>query len=81
MRNLFKIFRRDPKVKKVSFGNDAVRTFIYEKESEEPTPIIQRQSFTDPIDIAEGGITKLSMVETNKQTATRWYDETQSKPV
>lgn len=34
--------------KRVSFGNDAVKTFIYEKESEEATPILQRQSFTDP---------------------------------
>lgn len=34
--------------KRVSFGNDDVRTFVYEKDSEEPTPVIQRQSFTDP---------------------------------
>ncbi|EYB85685.1 hypothetical protein Y032_0293g1610 [Ancylostoma ceylanicum] len=33
--------------KRVSFGNDAVKTFIYEKESEEATPILQRQSFTE----------------------------------
>ncbi|PIO76803.1 hypothetical protein TELCIR_01101 [Teladorsagia circumcincta] len=32
---------------RVSFGNDAVKTFIYEKESEEATPILQRQSFTE----------------------------------
>ncbi|VDO61471.1 unnamed protein product [Heligmosomoides polygyrus] len=32
---------------RVSFGNDAVKTFIYEKESEEATPILHRQSFTD----------------------------------
>ncbi|CAI4233038.1 unnamed protein product [Auanema sp. JU1783] len=34
--------------KRVSFGNDDVKTFIYEKESDEPTPILHRQSFTEP---------------------------------
>ncbi|KAK5985518.1 hypothetical protein GCK32_009620 [Trichostrongylus colubriformis] len=47
MWNILKAFRRSDKNKKVSFGNDAVKTFIYEKESEEATPILQRQSFTE----------------------------------
>lgn len=34
--------------KRVSFGSDAVKTFVYENESEEATPILQRQYFTDP---------------------------------
>ncbi|KAL6731286.1 hypothetical protein Aduo_002164 [Ancylostoma duodenale] len=47
MRNIIKVLQRHDKGKKVSFGNDAVKTFIYEKESEEATPILQRQSFTE----------------------------------
>lgn len=34
--------------KRVSFGSDAVKTFVYEKDSEQATPILKRQSFTDP---------------------------------
>lgn len=37
---------------RVSFGNDAVKTFIYEKESEEATPILHRQSFTELVVLA-----------------------------